>query len=155
MRHEGHRLIDPIKHGMEVIRRTNEANRAANKRPVRTGVNGCLYKVQDSESGPEANSLQFRLGKSTYLKPVPPTNGTTAFKRESIAAKAVIMPPIENPDRPIRSALTSGCCSRKVMPRRAATASRNQFELRGLGTASIVYSSGKRLRFHPCRRALP
>ncbi len=87
------------------------------------------------------------------LKPVPPTKGTTAFSRASVAVNAVIIPPIENPEKPIFDASTSGCCSRKVMARRAATANKNQFAFRGLGTGSIENSSGCKFRFHPLRNA--
>ena len=50
----------------------------------------------------------------------------------------VIVPPMENPEKPILAGSTSACCSRKVMARRAARERRNQFELRGLAMGSIV-----------------
>jgi hypothetical protein len=75
--------------------------------------------------------------------PAPPQEGTAAFTRLSMpATSVVILPPIEWPVTPSFSASTSGCCSRNVSPRRAASTSRNQLLFRGDSMASSVFASG-------------
>ncbi len=126
--------------GVKIVRGREPQDRTRHERDV--GVVG------------NARQLQRRaLGSSRRRAPAPSTLREIARRlrrmalrrciRLSIPASFVVsLPPMEWPCAPIRAASTSGCCSRKVIARRAAISTTNQLLFLGDSTASSVYSSG-------------